>query len=245
MTPDEKKLYEGHRGRLAEKIGQGHLSPYEHWEYWLCGIVPRRDMRDLAKQMYRDCGGLLGILTTPYEKLIQIKGIGPAVAHQIENLRCVIMDGLLESLAKPCTIFQTNQQLRNYCRLQLGGKEIEEVYIVYLDDGHMLLDIEKHSGGNDVWAPVFPDRIMANAVNKHARYIILVHNHPSAYKSFSDEDFNMTNKIAKMLLPVKVCIEDHFVVSGGLLYSMRDTPGGGRYTDGMAPDTNDDEPSGF
>ena len=243
MTPEQKKLCEGHRGRLADKISQ--LSPYEQWEYWLCGIIPRRDVRDLAKKMYHDCGGLLGILTTPYEKLVQIKGIGPTVAHQIENLRYVIMNGLLESLAKPCTIFHNNQHLRNYCKLQLGGKDAEEVYIVYLADNHTLLDIEKHSGGNDVWAPVFPDKIMANAVNKHAKYLVLVHNHPQAYKSFSDEDFNMTNKIAKLLMSVKICVEDHFVVSGGLLYSMRDTPGGGQYVDGMAPDAPDDNTAGF
>lgn len=245
MTPEEKKLYEGHRGRLAEKSSQGQLSAYERWEYWLGGIVPRRDMRKLAKHMYNEFGGLIGILTTPYEKLIQIKGIGPAVAHQIENLRYVIMEGLFESLAKPCTIFHSNQHLRNFCKLQLGGKDTEEVYIMYLDGDHMLLGIEKHSGGNDSWAPVFPDQIMANAVNKHAKYLILMHNHPRAFKSFSDEDFNMTNKIAKMLLPVKICIEDHFVVSGGLLYSMRDTPGGGQYVDGMAPDTGDDCSGGF
>lgn len=245
MTEEEKKLCAGHRARLAEKSSQGQLTPYERWEYWLGGIVPRRDMRKLAKQMYNECGGLIQILTTPYEKLIKFKGIGPTVAHQIENLRYVLMEGLQESFAAQCTIFQSNQQLRNYCKLTLGGKDKEEVYVIYLNAEHMLLDIEHHNNGNDNSATVYPEIIMAHAVLKHASYIILMHNHPTAFKSFSEEDFSMTNKIAKLLLGVKIYIEDHFVVSGGILYSMRETPGGGQYLDGVAPINEKDDPTGF
>lgn len=245
MTEEEKKLCEGHRGRLAKKSGLEQLSPYERWEYWLGGIIPRRSMRDLAKKMYNECGGLIQILTTPYDKLIQFKGIGPTAAHQIENLRYVLMEGLYESFAQKCTIFHDNTQLRNYCKLKLGGKEIEEVHILYLASNRLLLDLEQHSLGTDNWAPVYPDRIAGRALNLHAKYLVLVHNHPTPFTSFSDEDFNMTNKIAQMLLPFHVYIDDHFVVSGGLLYSMRELPGGGQFLDGMAPIPKDDKSTGF
>src|SRR5438034_5651754 len=71
--------YEGHRKRLKARFlkgGEKAFPDYELLELVLCGVIPRGDVKPVAKQLLATFGSLSGILQADIEKLKAISGIG-------------------------------------------------------------------------------------------------------------------------------------------------------------------------
>ena len=78
-----------------------------------------------------------------------------------------------------------------------------------------------HSVGTIDWAAVYPREMIKRALDLNAKSVVLLHNHPTPNTSFSSEDIEITTNIKNMLEPLGIELYDHYVVSGGIIYSAR------------------------
>ena len=219
MADDNKTdllLRVGHRERLRQNFLDDKLANYELLELLLSYAIPRRDVKPLAKILLARFGGILPILAAPIDELHRISGLGQNTAIFLKVIQKIFLVGYRTDSAKT-TIFHTPEQFNNYCKLMLGGMGVEEMHILYLD-----ADRQLHSRGTIDCTTIYDREVIGRAMTLGAKFVILVHNHPKANTSFSQEDVNITTELQRKLAAIGVILHDHCVVSGGTLYSMRD-----------------------
>ena len=222
MITDSKDLsfHAGHRQRLRQKFLENKLADYELLELLLSFVIPRRDVRPLARGLIARFGGVYQVLTAPLEDLIKFTGIGQNTAIFIKAIHQIMLVGYKSKLDKT-TIFHDEKLLINYCTLMLSGKTKEEIHILYLDVSQRLLADDLHSVGTSDWAAVYPREILKRALELNARSVVMIHNHPTPGISFSQEDIEITTKVQNLLANVDIKLHDHYLVSGGIVYSAR------------------------
>lgn len=215
-----QSLQSGHRARLREKFLAGQLAEYEILELLLTYAIPRRDVRVLARQLYKKYGSIQKLLVTPIENLTQNEGIKENTAtflkliHKITELE-------YKKVLDSNPIFYDYGKLENYCRTLLSGKALEEFHVFYLDGQYKLISDELHSSGTIDWAAVYIREIAKKALLLNASSIVLLHNHPSSYTTFSSQDIQITQELANMLDKLDIGLYDHLLVSGDVVYSAR------------------------
>lgn len=221
-TLDSKDLsyHVGHRERLRQKLFEGKITEPELLELFLGTIIPRCDVRVLARQLLEKYGGIHQILAASVESLMQNKGIKEKTAVAIKINQAFMIAGLKGNL-KDVPIFHDYNKLSDYCKFLLAGKIIEEFHVLYLDADHRLLSDDLHSRGTIDWAAVYPKEILKQAMNLGAHSVVLVHNHPTLNTSFSNPDIDITDKIKDLLKNVDIDVFDHLLVSGSIVYSAK------------------------
>ena len=214
-------LRNGHRERLRQNFLDGTLAKYEVLELLLSYAIPRRDVRPLARILFKKFGGMYQVLSASMDDLCKVPGMGRNTAIFIKTIQQIILDGY-HSESKEVNIFQRREHFENYCKLMLGGKPIEEMHVMYMDVNYRLIEEQLHSIGSNNDAAVYPTEIVKRAMVLNARFVVLIHNHPRNQTSFSNEDIKVTRDIMQKLGIVGIELYDHFVVSGDILYSMRE-----------------------
>jgi DNA repair protein RadC len=219
-TQELQSLQQGHRARLRKKFQDERLADYEILELLLTYAIPRRDVRTLSRQLYKKYGNIHNLLSASLESLMETDGIKENTAiffKAIHKLNQLEYKNILDS----APIFHNFEKLENYCKSILLGKNIEEFHVFYLDSQYKLIKDELHSSGTVDWAAVYVREIVKRALDLNAHSIVLVHNHPSAYTSFSYQDIQITQELENALKKLDISIYDHLLVSGGVIYSAR------------------------
>lgn len=215
-----QSLQQGHRARLRKKFLDGQLAEYEILELLLTYAIPRRDVRMLSRQLYKKYESLQNLLSAPIESLMENDGIKENTAvffkviHKLMELDC-------KHVLTDAPIFHNNEKLERYCKLLVGDKSIEEFHVFYLDAQFKLIEDEIHSSGTIDWAAVYIREIVKKALDLNARNIVLLHNHPTPNTSFSSQDIAITRELENALEKLSIGLYDHFLVSGGIIYSAR------------------------
>ncbi len=218
---DDKLFRLGHRDRLRQKFLTGKLTDAEHLELLLAGIIPRRDVRVLARSLIQRFGSVSQIFTAPIDALEQFPGIGHNTAVYLKLINELLVRGYKSRMLEQ-TVFHNPRIITNYCLTMLSGKSVEELHVLYLDKDYRLLHDETHSVGTIDWAPIFEREIIKRALNINARSIVLVHNHPGG-GLFSTDDVDYTEKLETALNTIGIDVYDHYLVANGILHSMRDS----------------------
>ncbi len=201
------------------------------FELLISYAIPRRDVRPLARGLLKKYGSIPQILTAPVEELVEYPGVGRGVAIFIKLMHRLIMIDCKFKLAD-APVFHDERVLSNYCRMNLGGKKVEEFHVFYLDVDWRLISDEMHSRGTVDTSAVYAREILKQALNLNARYVILVHNHPISGKAFSRQDIETTDIIAEELGRYGIILHDHLLVSNGIVYSARNMFLLGKYSMG-------------
>lgn len=214
-------LRNGHRERLRQNFLDGNLAKYETLELLLSYAIPRRDVRPLARMLFKRFGGMFQILSASIEDLCTVRGMGRNTAIFIKTVQKIMLDGYQDDISEP-TVLHTTEQFRNYCKLLLGGKHVEEMHVLYMDEDGRLIEDQLHSTGTYNEASLYGIEVIKHAISVGAKSVILVHNHPHRETSFSTQDVEITKELRKQLETINIDLFDHCVVSGNLLYSMRE-----------------------
>lgn len=212
--------YIGHRKRLREKFMREQLAEYEKLELALTYAVPRQDVRPVARALTKRFGSIYQILTASIEDLTSVKGMGLSSAICFKNMRDIMLTGFRGYFSENA-LYVDLEHFYDYCRLNVGCKNVEEVHVLYLDSRHFLLEDETHSAGTVDESAIYPREIVRRAITLEARVIVLLHNHPTPDMSFSKDDIKMTVELQALLNAIKITLYDHFVVSGDRVYSAR------------------------
>ena len=99
------------------------------------------------------------------------------------------------------------------------GINQEHFWIVGLALDHMLLFVELVALGTHNRFLVEPIEVFHTAVNKNARYIILVHNHPAGTLEPSEADEDLTDQLMHAAELVRLRVIEHLIITKDDFYS--------------------------
>ena len=188
------------------------MQDYELLELLLCMIVPRRDMKPVAKQMLATFGDDLDrMLLASREALLRIDGVGDSVADAI-----AVVAAFAARINKPPRLERESLSSWNavaaYCQKTMRGLGTEQFRVLFLDRKNKLIRDEMLGQGTVDHAPVYPREVVRRALELQAAALILVHNHPSGDPAPSSADVEMTKLIVDAARTMDISVHDHLII---------------------------------
>ena len=86
--------YTGHRQRLRERFlkgGSDAMPDYELLELVLFRALPRRDTKELAKQLVARFGSFAEVVNAPDQRLKEVEGVGNSVIAELRLIRAAAL----------------------------------------------------------------------------------------------------------------------------------------------------------
>ncbi|WP_341764608.1 RadC family protein [Candidatus Tisiphia endosymbiont of Beris chalybata] len=214
--------YMGHRQRLKQRLTYcaENLLDYELLELILFLVIPRRDVKPLAKELLQKFGDFSGLLNSNKEKLLSVKGTNENLYINFIILRELINRMLKQKVIKQ-NIISSWSVLIDYLKIAMGGLQLEQFRVLFLNKKNILLADEILSHGTIDQAAVYPREIVKRALFNEASAIILVHNHPSGNSKPSNTDIVLTNTIVKTCSNMNITVHDHVIIAGNEYFSFK------------------------
>ena len=209
-----KPHYHGHRDRLRERFAKGGpeaLADYELLELYLFNSIRQGDVKPTAKALIAKFGSFAEAIAAPVERLVEVKGIGPKTALDLQIIKAAATKLGQESiLGRP--VLSSWTALLDYCRsaMQFEGKE--QFRVLFLDRKNRLIADEVLGQGTIDRAPVYPREIIKRALELESTALILAHNHPSGDPTPSQSDIDMTKEIVQVCKAIRVSVHDHLII---------------------------------
>lgn len=205
----------GHRDRLRgrfAKSGAGAFEDYELLELVLFSIIPRRDVKPLAKKLLAEFGGIAGVLGASLPDLQKTKGLGENAAIFFKAVHALTERVLVSDvIQKP--VLSSWQKLLDYCHVAMAQEKREHFRVLFLNRKNELIADEVQQTGTVDHAPVYPREIVRRALELGATALILVHNHPSGDPTPSDSDIEITEEIIRATRALGILVHDHLIIS--------------------------------
>ncbi|MEL7428942.1 MAG: DNA repair protein RadC [Pseudomonadota bacterium] len=160
------------------------------------------------------------VLLADDDELARVVHIDNKALRELSRVRrlvnCVLLSDiegrpLLDNLDAVC----------KFGRAKLACKTREELHAIFLDESYHLLSHERIQTGTINHVAVYPREIMACALRKNARHIILFHNHPGGAALPSDSDLEATKRLADAGRTIDVSILDHIIIGARTEFSFR------------------------
>ena len=165
----------------------------------------------LAEKMLADFGGLDGLLKAQPADLKRVKGLGPAKRAEIAAVMELARRSLQRELStRP--VFDAPQRVKDYLRMQIGGRSHEVFVVMFLDAKSQLIRLEEMFRGTLTHTAVYPREVVKRALELGAAGVVLAHNHPSGAAEPSRADELLTQTLIKALQLVDIRVLDHMVV---------------------------------
>lgn len=219
----EKNFTIGHRTRLKERFLNSplrNLPDYEILEMILFSIFPRRDTKNLAKEILSEFGSLIAVINAEPARLKAIDGVGDAVIFQFKLL-LDFFSRLHIPTQTGVEVLSNWHSVISYCQLTMGHAANENFRILYLNKKNALVGDEVSESGTIDKIYVYPREIAKKALHYNASAVILVHNHPTGDVTPSTEDIEMTKQVVKALMPLGISVHDHLIIGKNKHYSFK------------------------
>jgi len=225
MNKDNSKPhYLNHRNRLRNRFlkhGIDGLQEYEIIELFLTFVIPQKDMKEPAKEIIKKFGSVKGFFDAEEAELMEIKFF----KEKAITLRRFIKEIALfyqKQLAEEIPLTRSREELIKYCIDKLGYQEEEEFWMFSLDSKYSIIKENLISKGLIDKAPVYPRKIIEQAVQQKAFAILLVHNHPNGNLKASEHDITLTKAINIPARVLNIKLYDHIIVAGNDYFSFND-----------------------
>ena len=110
----------------------------------------------------------------------------------------------------------------DFYRSKLGDLDHEEFWILFLNNGHRIINDYKLSIGGITETAIDLRLILKNALERLATAIVACHNHPSGNTKPSNEDIKITKKIKDACKLMDIVLLDHLIISDSNYFSFAD-----------------------
>ncbi|HEX2867825.1 MAG TPA: DNA repair protein RadC [Ignavibacteriales bacterium] len=212
----------GHRERLRKRFEQSGFSGFgdiEITEYFLMLCIPRKDVKPIARLLFDRFGSFAEIIDQSISDLKEISGIGEATAINIVALREIFGIYFASKGKSNKEQITKMSSLIEMLRAQIGHKQNEVLYAIYLNARNEVLEMKAIGEGTVSQASVFPRKIVEEALKYKATSLILAHNHPGGIAEPSEDDKSITSEIKKALTLVSISLQDHIILASKDYYS--------------------------
>lgn len=194
--------------------------------YELLAIVLRTGNRSLnaiqlAMKIIQHFGTRYDLRTASYHDLIQLPGVGPAKAVEIQ---AAIEFGrrLYQSNQEKLGVIMSTKDAGNYCIEKLKDLQQENVMALYLNTKNQIVKERTIFIGSLNASVAHPREIFKEGVRASAARIIVAHNHPSGNSSPSQADIDFTRRLAEVGDLIGIEILDHIIVGGDAFLSLQE-----------------------
>lgn len=220
----EQVFYLGHRQRARERFLalQGEISDYDLLELILFLIIPRTDVKPIARILLDKYNTYEKIFNAPDDELIKCGVNGKSLKYLLMLFKEFNKRYCKQILANNELCIQDFQQLVNYCHNIFFGLQEEEFHILFFNNQLKLIE-DKNFGLSQVSNVSLDIRsIVKKALDLHTKSVVLCHNHPSGNNLPSQDDIRTTDEIAKMLFNLDIDVLDHIIITDNSYYSFRE-----------------------
>jgi len=214
----------GHRQRLRLRFlthGLDGFHDYEVLELLLTYVVPRVDVKPIAKSLLKQFGTLAGVFDATFDQLSQMPGVGEKGALFLSLIRRIELRYLASDLPGK-QLFDRPDRVRSYLRLLVQGRGMECFGALFTDQQHRMISAQIMFEGTVDRAAVYPRNLMKRALELDAKGMILFHNHPGGTMKASPEDIALTGRMMEACRPLDINILDHFLIAGTEVLSFRE-----------------------
>jgi len=224
LTEQWRKRVEGHRQRLRERFLEGGLSRFsdeEVIEFLLTLGTPRKDMKPCAREALRKFGTLSGVLSAPFEDLLEIKGIGKKNALYLKLVH-QIARRYLRDRAKMKPFFTSSREIFDYLFHSMRDLKREVFKVLFLNRKNQLIKDKDIFHGSLTGSAVYPREIIIEALDSGASALVFVHNHPSGDPRPSKEDMRLTRDLVWASKLMTIDVLDHIIIGFNTYFSFAD-----------------------
>ncbi|PCJ43336.1 MAG: DNA repair protein RadC [SAR86 cluster bacterium] len=109
---------------------------------------------------------------------------------------------------------------RDYVMLELGRREREVFFCLFLDNQHRVIESQVLFEGTIDGSMVHPREVLKAALKLNAAAMIFSHNHPSGVAEPSQADISITRRLKSALELVDIRVLDHLIVGDNVVTSM-------------------------
>ena len=204
----------GHRERLRERFeigGTDALPDYELLEMVLFRAIRRGDTKPIAKALIARFGSFAEVVSAEPERLMEVKGVGPAVATEIKLIQAAALR-LSRGKVINRPLLSSWKAIIDYCHAAMAFAETESFRLLFVDKKNQLIADEVQQTGSVDHTPVYAREVIKRALELSASAIIMVHNHPSGDPTPSMPDIEMTKKVIAAGTTLGILVQDHIII---------------------------------
>mgnify|MGYP002522557994 FL=1 len=174
---------------------------------------------DLMKRLLVDCKNNLNTLgKMSIRELCEYNGIGEAKAISI-LAACELGKRRQMESSEERPDLGTATRIYNYMRPLLQDRDVEEFWVLLMNQNYRLIKRVRISHGGITETAVDIRIIMREAVLANATILAVCHNHPSGNIKPSNADDQLTRAISKACELMQIRFLDHVIITDGQYYS--------------------------
>ncbi|MCB2203462.1 DNA repair protein RadC [bacterium] len=169
-------------------------------------------VQEIIGRRIHDLPHLRDIKRNP-DLLLTIDGIGAVSAKRIRAaLELGIRYATEPSTDKP--VITGPEDVVEIYGPRLRDLDHERFYVLLMDNGGRITYEHLVSQGIANASLVHPREVFREAIRRSASNMILLHNHPSAVREASQEDFLITSQLVEAGKIIDIQIHDHIIIAG-------------------------------
>jgi DNA repair protein RadC len=204
-----------------QRLGAGALGDNELLAIVLGHGRARASALDLANAVLAAADGAHGLVRTRYDELCAIPGIGSARAAQI--LAAVELGRrTLTRSARERVQIASPRAAAEFLLPQYGNRPVEQFGVLLLDTKHRVLRTLVLSVGTLDASIVHPREVFGAAAAAGAAALVLFHNHPSGDPKPSQDDVQLTRRLAAAGVLMGIDVIDHVILADVRYYSFKE-----------------------
>lgn len=164
---------------------------------------------------------ILNVLYMKTEEMLKIQGIGKVKTAQ---LKCIgeLARRIAKTNREKDICLAEPSSIADYYMETLRHERKERLWMAMFDTKSTLLGDEEISVGTVNYSLVSPREIFLKALDYHAVYFVLLHNHPSGDPAPSQADMDVTARIADSGELLGITLADHIIIGDNRYMSFRE-----------------------